>query len=92
MKSRGSSSAASNWSATATSPPGGFFLQRAAEAQDPRAALMLAMTYDPVVIEQVGIRGVIADADAARTWYRKAKESGSTEAARRLELLASRQR
>ncbi len=71
---------------------GRLFLQRAAEAQDPRAALMLAMTYDPIVIEQVGIRGVVADADTARNWYQKAKEFGSAEASRRLEMLASRER
>src|SRR6266540_6021307 len=31
-------------------------LQRAAEAGDPRAALMLAGTFDPIVLEKIGIQ------------------------------------
>ena len=73
-------------------------LQRAAEAGDPQAALMLAGTYDPIVLEKVGVQGFspdivqgfAPDVALARTWYKWAKEFGSTEAARRLEMLASR--
>jgi len=32
-------------------------LQRAAEAGDPQAALLLAGTYDPILLEKVGIQG-----------------------------------
>jgi hypothetical protein len=72
-------------------------LQRAAEAGDQRAALMLAGTYDPIVLEKIGIqgfapdiiRGFAPDIARARTWYELAKQFGSTEAARRLEMLAS---
>lgn len=64
-------------------------LQRAAEARNARAALMLAATYDPVVLEQLGVYGIAPDVALARTWYEKAKEFGSQEAPRRLELLAS---
>jgi hypothetical protein len=64
-------------------------LQRAAEARNARAALMLAATYDPVVLEQLGVYGIAPDVGLARAWYEKAKEFGSQEAPRRLELLAS---
>ena len=67
-------------------------LQRAAEAGDPRAALTLAGTYDPIVLEKLGIQGFASDIVAARTWYERAKEFGSAEAMRRLEMLASRAR
>lgn len=65
-------------------------LQRAAEAGDPSAALKLAGTYDPIVLEKSGIQGFGSDIAAARTWYERAKEFGSAEAMRRLEMLASR--
>jgi hypothetical protein len=67
-------------------------LQRAAEAGDPRAALMLAGTYDPIMLEKLGVQGLASDIAAARTWYERAKEFGSAEALRRLETLASRAR
>ncbi|HEX9322243.1 MAG TPA: hypothetical protein VF913_09005 [Xanthobacteraceae bacterium] len=67
-------------------------LQRAAEGGDPRAALMLAGTYDPIVLEKLGIQGFASDIAAARSWYERAKEFGSAEALRRLEMLASRAR
>lgn len=67
-------------------------LQRAAEGGDPRAALTLAGTYDPIVLEKLGIQGFASDIAAARTWYERAKEFGSAEAPRRLEMLASRAR
>jgi len=73
-------------------------LQRAAEAGDPQAALMLAGTYDPIMLEKIGVQGFAPDivqgfapdVALARTWYKWAKEFGSTEAARRLEMLAGR--
>jgi len=37
-----------------------------------------------------GIQGFASDFSAARTWYERAKEFGSAEAVRRLEILASR--
>ena len=67
-------------------------LQRAAEGGDPRAALTLAGTYDPIVLEKLGIQGFASDIATARTWYERAKEFGSAEAMRRLEMLASRAR
>ncbi len=73
-------------------------LQRAAEAGDQRAALMLAGTFDPIVLEKIGIQGFapdiiqgfVPDIALARTWYERAKEFGSREAVRRFQMLASR--
>ena len=67
-------------------------LRRAAEARDAGAALALAATYDPIVLDRLKVYGFSADVDTARAWYEKAKEFGSAEAPRRLELLASRTR
>jgi TPR repeat protein len=69
-----------------------LLLRRAAEAHDPVGALALATTYDPNVLAELGVRGVGGDPDMARSWYEKAKEYGSREAPRRLELLASQGR
>jgi hypothetical protein len=63
-------------------------LERAAQYKDAEAALMLAATYDPVVLREQKMYGVAASIAKARTWYEKAKEFGSTEAPRRLEMLA----
>jgi hypothetical protein len=67
-------------------------LRRAAEAHDARAALALAGTYDPLVLEKLAVYGLRADISLARSWYETAKEFGSAEAPRRLEMLAGRER
>ena len=67
-------------------------LQRAAEGGDPRATMTLAGTYDPIVLEKLGVQGLASDIALARKWYERAKELGSPEALRRLEMLASRDR
>jgi TPR repeat protein len=67
-------------------------LHRAADAGDARAALALAETYDPSILEKLGVHGVVPDLAKARGWYEKAKQFGATEATQRLELLASKQR
>jgi rare lipoprotein A (peptidoglycan hydrolase) len=66
-----------------------LLLQRAAEDRDAGAALALGATYDPIVLERLGVYALAADITTARTWYEKAKEFGSAEAPRRLELLAT---
>jgi hypothetical protein len=66
-----------------------LMLRRAAEASDADAALALAATYDPAVLRELRVYGFAADVGAARMWYEKAKELGSPEARRRLEMLAS---
>jgi len=67
-----------------------LMLQRAAEAGDARAALALAGTYDPNVLEQLGVKGFAPDIALAQAWYEKAKDFGSADAPQRLERLASR--
>jgi hypothetical protein len=66
-------------------------LLRAAEARDPKAALALAATFDPIILERVRAYGAVPDVSSARRWYEKAKEFGSEEAPRRLEMLARRE-
>jgi len=63
--------------------------QRVAESGEPRAAFALAETYDPLVLERLGAKGVAPDVAVARSWYEKAAALGSTEAHRRLERLTS---
>jgi hypothetical protein len=64
--------------------------RRAAEAGNARAALTLAETYDPIVLETLGESGLAPNVTMARAWYKKAKELGSTEALARLERLERR--
>ncbi|HTE96017.1 MAG TPA: hypothetical protein VK678_21315, partial [Bradyrhizobium sp.] len=64
-------------------------LRRAANAGDARAAMTLAGTYDPAILEKLGVHGFVPDVAMARVWYEKAKKFGSAEAPQRLELLAS---
>jgi hypothetical protein len=61
-----------------------LLLERAADAQEAEAALMLAGTYDPQVLGSQDLRSVTPDADAARVWYQKAAQMGSADAKRRL--------
>jgi TPR repeat protein len=61
-----------------------LLLERAADAQEPEAALMLAGTYDPQVLGSQDMRSVTPDPAAARLWYQKAAQLGSADAKRRL--------
>jgi TPR repeat protein len=64
-------------------------LRRAADAGDARAAMTLAGTYDPAVLEKLDVHGFVPDVAMARSWYEKARKLGSPEAPQRLEMLAS---
>lgn len=64
-------------------------LQRAADAGDADAAMALGGTYDPNVLARLGVVGVSAEAEKARSWYQKAETLGSPDARRRLDLLAN---
>ncbi len=64
--------------------------RRAAESGNAAAALALGATFDPVVLAKIGVKGIGADIEKARSWYEKAKEFGSPDAPRRLEMLANR--
>jgi hypothetical protein len=67
-----------------------LILQRAADAGDADAALTLGSSYDPIILTRLGLRSQVANVDLARTWYEKAQEFGSTEAATRLKTLGNR--
>jgi hypothetical protein len=67
-------------------------LRRAADDGDAQAAITLAGTYDPTVLEKLGVHGTVPDVVMARGWYEKAKNFGAAEAAQRLEVLASKYR
>ena len=62
-----------------------LLLERAADAQEAEAALMLAGTYDPQVLGSQDLRSVTPDPAAARVWYQKAAAArfGRREAAAR---------
>jgi hypothetical protein len=64
--------------------------RRAAESGNAAAALALGATFDPGVLAKIGVRGMGADIEKARSWYEMAKEFGSPDAPRRLEMLANR--
>jgi hypothetical protein len=66
-----------------------LLLQRAADAQDARAAFALAASYDPIEMKRLGVYGAAPDVTKARDWYERARQYGSREAPKRLELLAS---
>jgi hypothetical protein len=65
-----------------------LLFQRAADADDAGAALAAGSTYDPVILAQFSISAMRPNVGKARAWYEKAKALGSTEAAKRLRLLA----
>lgn len=68
-------------------PPARLLLERAADAQEPNAALMLARTYDPAVLGTQDTRNINSDPALARSWYERAAQLGSADAQRRLSQL-----
>jgi hypothetical protein len=61
-----------------------LLLERAADAQEAHAALLLARTYDPEVLGTKDARSITPDPAQAKIWYRKAAELGSQHAQQRL--------
>jgi TPR repeat protein len=61
-----------------------LLLERAADAQEASAALLLAQTYDPAVLGAQDMRSITPDPAMARSWYEKAARFGSTDAQQRL--------
>ena len=61
-----------------------LLLERAADAQEAGAALLLAQTYDPAVLGTPDARSITVDPAKARDWYRKAARFGSQDAQLRL--------
>jgi hypothetical protein len=64
--------------------PARLLLERAADAQEASAALLLAQTYDPAVLGAQDTRSITPDPAAARIWYQKAAQLGSLDAKQRL--------
>ena len=64
-----------------------LLLERAADAQEVDAALMLAQTYDPDVLGTSDVRNIVPEPAKARAWYQKAALLGSADAQRRLAQL-----
>lgn len=64
-----------------------LLLERAAEAPDASAALMLAQTYDPQRLGASDVRSIVPEPAKARAWYQKAAQLGSADAQRRLAQL-----
>jgi hypothetical protein len=69
-------------------PSARIALRRAAQSDSPQAALAFGATFDPLLLAENGVIGLVPDAAQARSWYTRAAELGSAEAARRLERLA----
>src|SRR6202011_2740482 len=59
------------------SAPARLLLERAADAQEASAALLLAQTYDPAVLGTPDARSITPDPAMARSWYEKAARFGS---------------
>lgn len=64
-----------------------LLLERAADAQEAEAALMLGTSYDPLIIGNQDMRSITPDPAMARQWYQKAAALGSADARRRLSEL-----
>ena len=64
--------------------PARLLLERAADAQEAGAALLLAQTWDPAVLGTPDARSITPDPAKARDWYRKAAQFGSEDAKLRL--------
>ena len=67
--------------------PARLLLERAADAQEAGAALLLAQTYDPAVLGTPDARSITPDPATARGWYKKAARLGSRDAQQRLDQM-----
>jgi TPR repeat protein len=66
-----------------------LMFQRAAEACDVGAAFALGASYDPIMLQKLGVALLDPNVPAARSWYERAKELGSPEASQELEVLSN---
>jgi hypothetical protein len=62
-----------------------LILQRLAQAKNARAAYLLARTYDPAVMQELGIIGIKPEPEKAASWYDQARNWGFPESERRLQ-------
>lgn len=61
----------------------------AAELESVDAMVTLAMTYDPVHLTKLRVRGIRPDISKAIAWYRRASEQGDNESGERAEALVA---
>jgi hypothetical protein len=64
-----------------------LLLERSLEAGHPRAAFLLAETFDPHVLSRLGALGIRGDAGKARELYARARALGVAQAQERIEAL-----
>ena len=64
-----------------------LLLERAQQNGNPRAAFLLAETFDPHALSKLGILGIRGDAQKARENYARALALGVDGAAERIEAL-----
>lgn len=64
-----------------------LLLERSLESGNPRAAFLLAETYDPQVLSKIGALGIRGDVAKAREFYARAQALGSAQAGERMEAL-----
>lgn len=64
------------------------FYEYAANAGSARAAMLLAKTYDPGFLDELGVVGLRPDPAMATAWYRKAMELGDHDAEASLRRLS----
>ncbi|WP_158815332.1 hypothetical protein [Methylocapsa sp. S129] len=63
------------------------YLERAAEAGDVRALMVLGESYDPMTLARMGVLGIKGDAGKARDYYAKALAAGMGAARERMAAL-----
>jgi hypothetical protein len=61
-----------------------LYFERAAEAGNAHAALLVGETYDGRLLSKLGVRGMRGDPQEAASWYRRARDLGDADAAERL--------
>jgi len=69
---------------------GRLMLTHLAEAGDAEASFILAGTFDPAVLANLRVVGVLPDPAKARAWYERAADQGSIAAKQRLQQSALR--
>ena len=68
------------------------FYERAATSGNAAALCGVGKSFDPLVLRDIGVLGLVGDAATAILWYGKAAEAGSEEASLRLKQLAAAHR
>jgi hypothetical protein len=63
------------------------FYELAASYRSASAATAVGRTYDPIYLNELGVRGLQPDAEKARSWYERAQQQGDGEARARLRRL-----